>query len=179
MLTNRNDAEYVGTVLAAWAAKYLQPDDSNEEETEFTPSVGEVSSRIGITKYLTKIQTPDHAWFADEPVSMGGKNKGPTPYDLLAAALGSCTSMTLRMYADRKKWPLETVNTVVQQERVHAEDCVDCETHEKIIHQFTRTIEVTGNLDADMQNRLIEIANKCPVHKTLEGKIETVTKLAI
>ena len=177
MLTNRNDAEYVGSVLAAWAAKYLQPDDANEEETDYKPATGEVSSSIGKTKYLTKIQTPDHAWFADEPVSMGGKNKGPTPYDLLAAALGTCTSMTLRMYADRKKWPLETVNTVVQQERVHAEDCADCETHEKITHRFTRNISVTGDLDENQRTRLIEIANKCPVHRTLESRIETVTNI--
>ena len=177
MLTNRNDAEYVGSVLAAWAAKYLQPDDINEDETAYKPTAGEVSSTIGKTKYLTKIQTPDHAWYADEPVSMGGKNKGPTPYDLLAAALGTCTSMTLRMYADRKKWPLETVNTVVQQERVHAEDCIDCETHEKITHRFIRNISVTGDLDETQRTRLIEIANKCPVHRTLESRIETLTNI--
>ncbi|MBT8142431.1 MAG: alpha/beta fold hydrolase [Gammaproteobacteria bacterium] len=178
MLTNRNDAEYVGSVLAAWAAKYLQPDDENEDEQEPVPRQGEVVASIGKTKYLTRVQTPDHHFFADEPVSLGGKNKGPTPYDLLAAALGTCTSMTLRMYADRKQWDLQSVDTFVQHERVHAEDCRDCETHEKLTHRFVRRIQVSGNLDDAQRDRLIEIANKCPVHKTLEGRIETTTHLA-
>jgi len=178
MLTKRNDAEYVGSVLAAWAAKYLQADDENENETEYTPNAGEVSAIIGRTKYLTKIQTSDHQWFADEPVSLGGKNKGPTPYDLLSAALGTCTSITLRMYADRKKWPLEGVNTIVQQEHVKPETDKNIKTHEKLSLRFTRTIAITGDLDQTQRDRLIEIANKCPVHRALEGRIETVTRLA-
>lgn len=178
MLTNSKDAEYVGMVLAAWAAKYLQEDMENEDDNEIELQKGEVSAHIGKQKYLTRLSTFEHDWIADEPKTLGGKNLGPTPYDLLAASLAACTSMTLRMYADRKKWPLDSVNTLVKQERVHAEDCADCEGHEKYIHQFTRILHVVGNLDHQQRSRLLEIANKCPVHRTLEGQIETLTELS-
>jgi len=178
MITNRNDAEYVGSVLAAWAAKYLQADDENEDEHELKPRSGEVISSIGKAKYFTRVQTSDHQLFADEPASLGGKNKGPTPYDLLAASLGTCTSMTLRMYADRKKWPLDGVDTIIQQERVHADDVAGKETFEKITHRFIRIVNLQGDLSPEQRSRLLEIANKCPVHRTLEGRIETETRLS-
>ena len=174
MLTNRNDAEYVGTVLAAWAAKYLQADDENEDEVEYKPKSGEVSAAIGKTKYITQVKTQNHAWYADEPASLGGKNKGPTPFELLAASLGTCTSITLRMYADRKKWPLDTVNTVVTSEHSHPQKA---KGEDREPHRFTRVIHVTGDLNDEQRGRLIEIANMCPVHRILEGTIETETVL--
>jgi len=162
MLTDRRDAEYVGSVLAAWALRYLRSEVNDEDDDDIELSKGEVASHIGKQKYLTTISSFDHQWIADEPKTLGGGNQGPTPYDLMAAALGACTSM----------------NTIVKQSRVHAEDCEHCDKSEKYIHQFERILHIKGDLDAIQRNRLKEIANKCPVHRTLEGNIKSLTTLA-
>lgn len=113
----------------------------------------------------------------DEPEEQGGTDRGPTPYDHLGAALASCTSMTIRMYAERKDIPLESVTTGVSFERVHADDCRDCEHTEGRIHRFDRRVRLAGDLDEDDRTRLLSIANRCPVHRTLEGQIEIHTSL--
>ena len=114
---------------------------------------------------------------ADEPPSVGGDDTGPTPYDLLCLGLGACTSMTIRMYADRKKWPVDQIAVRVVQDKIHAEDCADCETKEGKVDRFERAILITGPLDDEQRARLLEIADKCPVHQTLHRRNDIVTRL--
>ena len=121
---------------------------------------------------------PHHHVLADEPIAYGGTNLGLTPFGFLSAGLAACTSMTIRMYANRKKWPLENVAVDVTHDKIHAETCDDCETKTGKVDQFVRSITLTGDLDADQRARLLEIADKCPVHKTLESEISIKTKLA-
>jgi putative redox protein len=119
-----------------------------------------------------------HAVRADEPATAGGGDAGPGPYELLLMALGSCTSMTVNLYAARKKWPLEQVIVRLRQERVHVQDCVDCEKPDAMVHRIEKTLELVGTLDAEQRQRLREIADHCPVHKTLTSKIVIETVLA-
>ena len=115
---------------------------------------------------------------ADEPVAVGGTNAGPSPYDYLVAGLGACTAMTLRMYADHKGWPLEAVEVRLNHEKIHAKDCEDCEQKTGKIDQIERELVLTGPLDEAQRQRIKEIANRCPVHQTLEGEVKILTKLA-
>ena len=119
-----------------------------------------------------------HTLAADEPVAAGGKDGGPNPYELLLMSLGACTSMTLRLYANRRKWPLDHVVVRLRHARVHAEDCANCETRPAMIDRIERTIELDGTLDGVQRTRLLQIAEMCPVHRTLTGKIEICTTLA-
>src|SRR5579864_7378798 len=119
-----------------------------------------------------------HQLTADEPISAGGGDTGPGPYELLLMALGSCTSMTVHLYAARKKWPLEQVIVRLRQERDHARDCADCEEPSAMIHRIEKTIELVGALDEAQRRRLLEIADHCPVHRTLTSKIEIASALA-
>jgi putative redox protein len=128
--------------------------------------------------FLQKIVTPHHSLFVDEPKSVGGTDAGPTPYDLLLGALGACTSMTLRLYADRKGIPLEEVRVRLRYSRIHALDCAQCETKEGKIDHVDRAIELSGPLTEEQRQRLLEIADRCPVHRTLQSKIDIVTRLA-
>lgn len=112
-----------------------------------------------------------HTFTTDEPASAGGEDAGPDPYTLLLAALGSCISMTVRLYAQRKQWPVETINVRLRQNRMHAKDCEVCNDQEGFIHRIERSVSVTGNLSAEQHARLQEIAHKCPVHKTLNSEI--------
>jgi putative redox protein len=116
-----------------------------------------------------------HRLTADEPVSAGGGDAGPGPYELLMMALGSCTSMTVHMYARRKNWPLEQVVVRLKHDKVHAEDCADCEKPTAMIDRIDRAIEFLGALDAEQRSRLLQIANQCPVHRTLSSKIDIKT----
>ena len=118
-----------------------------------------------------------HAVRADEPANAGGSDSGPNPYELLLMALGSCTSMTVSVYAARKKWPLEQVVVRLRQERVHLQDCTDCEKPDAMVHRIEKTIELSGALDQEQRQRLREIADHCPVHKTLSSKIVIETVL--
>ena len=119
----------------------------------------------------TEVSAGEHELVADEPTSLGGTNAGPNPYDYLLAALGGCTAMTLRMYADRKGWPLESVTVRLSQERIHATDCEECETEEGRIDRIEREIELAGPLDEKQRGRLLEVADMCPVHRTLNTEV--------
>ena len=118
-----------------------------------------------------------HHLRADEPITEGGTETGPTPYDLLLAALGSCTSMTVSMYARRKQWPLEHVTVRLRHSKIHAQDCVQCETEDRQLDRIERELELRGALDEDQRSRLLAIANRCPVHVTLTSRIDIQTRL--
>jgi putative redox protein len=119
-----------------------------------------------------------HQLFADEPTAAGGSDRGPGPYELLLMALGACTTMTLRLYADRKRWPLTRVSVQLRHARIHAEDCADCETKQGMIDRIERVISLEGALDDAQRQRLLEIADMCPVHRTLTSEIKIETRLA-
>ena len=170
LLSRQADSEYAGTMIGSWAQRYVTPPKQDEE------SISEqVVTQTG-SGFTTEVMVQQHSLIADEPASVGGHNLGPTPYDLVAAGLGACTGMTLRMYADRKGWPLQTVRVHLQHEKVYAEDCKNCEDPKQKIDQIERVIEIEGDLDEQQRERLVEIANKCPVHKTLEAGVKVVTK---
>jgi putative redox protein len=137
-----------------------------------------VTARIGDTGLATDIEVGGHALRADEPTAAGGTETGPNPYDYLLTALGACTAMTLRMYADRKGWPLQGVVVHLRHSRVHAEDCADCETKSGKIDVIERRIELQGTLDAAQREGLMRIADRCPVHRTLSSEIKIRTQAA-
>ena len=136
---------------------------TNSNETRVVAKMGE-----GLR---TEVEAGGHKFVADEPESLGGTDTGPNPYDYLLAALGSCTAMTLRMYADRKGWPLESVTVRLSQDRIHATDCEECETGEGRIDRIEREIELVGSLEEKQRRRLLEIADMCPVHRTLKAEV--------
>jgi putative redox protein len=127
--------------------------------------------------FAQAIAVGNHRLVADEPAAMGGTNTGPGPYDLLLAALGSCTSMTVALYARRKQWPLEAVTVTLRHSKIHASDCEECETKEGMLDRIDRDVELRGALNDEQRARLLEIANKCPVHRTLTSEIDIRTKL--
>jgi uncharacterized OsmC-like protein len=129
------------------------------------------------TGYTQEIETGRHRLAADEPVTAGGTDAGPSPYDLLLAALGACTSMTVSMYARRKQWPLEAVTVRLTHTKIHAEDCAECETKDGMLDRIEREITLHGGLSAEQRERLLEIANRCPVHRTLVSEIDIRTRL--
>ena len=176
LLMREEDSRYVGTVTAAWATKYLDKAEHDSEGPNLRNNL--VIAKTGATGYTTEINAGGHSLIADEPLSVGGGNQGPSPYGLLSAALGACTSMTLRMYADRKGWPLESVEVRLTHQKIHAQDCTACETQDGKIDQIERDLRLTGPLDESQKQRLLEIADRCPVHRTLHSEISVVTRLA-
>jgi putative redox protein len=173
LLSNNDDSYYAGEVIAAWANKFL---GLNKQSVK-RPSDNLVRVTTGGTGFYTEINVNQHSLVADEPVSIGGTDLGPTPYDLLASALGACTAMTIRMYADRKKWKLTEVNVQVKHEKTHARDCANCDEKPNQIDQFSREIEVVGDLSAAQKEKILEIANKCPVHRSLHAEVKVVTAI--
>lgn len=138
---------------------------------------GVVTVRGDASGFVQEVVAGSHRFNSDEPAAAGGTDRGPTPYDLLLAALGSCTSMTVAMYARRKNWPLERVTVRLRHSRVHAEDCAVCDTSESKLTLIERDIDLVGALDDDKRARLLEIANRCPVHRTLTATIDIRTRL--
>ena len=169
-------ARSAGAVVAAWSGGYL-PAPEAPHATAPDAHGREVAVRTGRDHFRTEIRAGAHTLLADEPAALGGSDAGPDPYGLLLAALGSCTSITLRMYADRKGWPLEAVIVRLSQARDHAGDSVDCPGRPTRTQRVTRTIELVGPLDSAQRLRLLEIADRCPVHRTLDAGVVTDTVL--
>ncbi|MEO1202363.1 MAG: alpha/beta fold hydrolase [Pseudomonadota bacterium] len=177
LLSSEHDAGYAGRVIAAWAERYL-PEAAGPDVDALNAEAGEVVARTWIDGFRTELKTADHALVADEPAGVGGSNAGPSPYDLLSAALAACTTMTLKMYASFKKLPLTSATVRVSHDKIHAEDCADCETQDGKIDEFRRVLELEGDLDDEQRQRMLEIADRCPVHRTLHGEIKVRTELA-
>jgi uncharacterized OsmC-like protein/alpha-beta hydrolase superfamily lysophospholipase len=175
LLGRRSDARYVASVLASWSSRYL-PEEPAREMPEDMPE-GEVVVDGKTTGYMQMIRARDLTFAADEPLTKGGTNAGPNPYELLLASLGSCTSMTLRLYADRKKWPLEAVRVTLRHCRVHAEDCEDCDKETGMIDVIDKQLEFEGDLSEEQRERLLQISARCPVHRTLLNEIKIRSEL--
>ncbi|MEQ8330759.1 MAG: alpha/beta fold hydrolase [Longimicrobiales bacterium] len=177
LLTDPGDSEWIGGVLAAWAARYVdgRPADG---DAEALVEGQRVVARTGPEGFRTDIQVRRHHLVADEPESVGGEDAGPTPYDLLVAGLGACTSMTLQMYARRKEWPLDEVRVRLRHRRLHGKDTDDPDGEgDHRLDVMDRTVELTGPLDPEQRARLLEIADRCPVHRTLEAGVQVRTTL--
>lgn len=175
LLGRRSDGNYVADVLAAWVSRYL-PERAADEIPEDTPE-GEVVVEGKTSGYLQRIRARNLIFAADEPVDKGGTNLAPNPYELLLAGLGACTSMTLRMYAGRKDWPLEAVRVTLRHDRVHAKDCEDCDKDTGMIDVIDKKLELKGELSDEQRERLLEIAARCPVHRTLLNEIKIRSEL--
>jgi len=177
LLTRREDAAYVASVLSAWASRYIGV--AAPEGRPFVPSEpGIVTVAETLEgKFTQEIRTGRHQLRADEPLGAGGTDTAPSPYEFLLAGLGACTSMTIRIYADRKQIPLEKVTVRLKHDKVHAQDCAECETKDGKIDRIEREIELAGNLDEEQRAKLLEIASKCPVHRTLHSEVWIPTHL--
>jgi uncharacterized OsmC-like protein/fermentation-respiration switch protein FrsA (DUF1100 family) len=178
MLTDKRDAGYVAQVLAGWASRYVDLDPMDRPQQPPPPeNLVEVrETRKG--PFGARVRVGRHVLGADEPKSVGGRDSGPSPYDFLLTALGSCTSMTIRMYADRKGWPLDFATVRLHHAKTHAQDCADCDSPTGRIDEITREIALEGALSDEQRRKLLEIADKCPVHRTLHGEIKVRTRLS-
>lgn len=176
LLNQKRDAEYVANVVAAWVSRYLDavPAQATEAEQPRRVTVQET----GQSKFQQEVTVGPHHLIADEPASAGGQDSGPNPYDFLLTGLGACTSMTMRMYADRKSLPLDRVTVTLNHSKIYATDCEECETKTGMLDQIERVIAIEGNLDAEQRSKLMEIADKCPVHRTLTSEVRIVTRAA-
>lgn len=175
LLTDAADSHYAGSVIAAWARKYLRAAVKDEQETDSNED--HVITYIGKSGLATDLMAEGHRMVADEPVAQGGTGSGPSPYGYLMAALGACTAMTLRMYTDRKKWPLDSVTVKLNHQKIDAAECEDCQTKEGKLDQIEREIELSGTLDNQQKQRLMQIADRCPVHRTLKSEVIIRSKL--
>ncbi|MDH3693313.1 MAG: bifunctional alpha/beta hydrolase/OsmC family protein [Gammaproteobacteria bacterium] len=175
LLSASDDSRYAGDIIASWANRYIDLPQTERPSTD-QQLVASIDDSRGFT---VNMQAGRHAMLADEPHSVGGNDFGPTPYDYVLGGLGSCTAMTLKMYALRKKWPLKRVTVHLNHDKIHAHDCeCDLEGDAKgRIDRLQRFIEIEGELDAEQRARLLEIADRCPVHRTLEGDILITTEL--
>jgi uncharacterized OsmC-like protein/fermentation-respiration switch protein FrsA (DUF1100 family) len=178
LLTDKRDAAYVADVIAAWSERYI---DSVVPEQAADP--GKAPRMVVVretrnSRLQQSISIGPHHMLADEPLAAGGEDTGPGPYDFVLAGLGACTSMTLRLYADRKSLPLERTTVTLSHNKIHAQDCAECETRDGMLDQIDLVIAMEGNLDTEQRRRLMEIADKCPVHRTLTSEIRIVTRAA-
>jgi putative redox protein len=173
LLSRRRDASYVANVLAAWAERYLDVSPLAPDLPEPAATVVVRETRGG--KFQQEIRAGRHRLLSDEPPQVGGSDSGPSPYDLLLGALGACTSMTLRLYAENKALALRRVTVRLSHSRIHAADCETCETQSGMLDRIERSIELDGDLDDAQRVRLLEIADKCPVHRTLTSEIDIRT----
>ncbi|MBR0731347.1 OsmC family protein [Bradyrhizobium japonicum] len=176
LLTKPADALYAADVIAAWASRYI---DSAKPAKAM--DLAEEPRRVVVqetrkSKFNQAITVGPHHLVADEPIAAGGEDAGPGPYDFLLAGLGACTSMTMRLYADRKSLPLDRVTVTLKHSKIYAKDCAECETRDGMLDQIERDIAIDGALDAEQRKKLMEIADKCPVHRTLTSEIRIVTK---
>jgi len=176
LMSNRADALYAGQLLADWALRYVPAPQAEAPSTAQPGKVLVRETREG--KFTNQVFVGAHVIRADEPVAAGGLDTGPGPYDLLCASLGACTSMTLRIYADFKGIPLERVSVELEHGKIYAADCAECETREGKVDHIDRQITLEGELDAQQRAKLLEIADKCPVHRTLHSEVLIKTRLA-
>jgi len=175
LLTKPTDALYAAEMIAAWASRYIETTKSVQASDSKEPR-RVVVQETRKSKFNQIITVGPHHLVADEPVAAGGEDAGPGPYDFLLAGLGACTSMTMRLYADRKSLPLDRVTVTLKHSKIYAKDCEECETREGMLDQIERDIAIDGALDAEQRKKLMEIADKCPVHRTLTSEIRIVTK---
>lgn len=150
---------------------------STDRGTGTPPRGTVIVTETGEGKFHQWVRAGRHTLSADEPIEFGGQDGGPSPYDYLLASLGACTSMTVRMYADRKGFPLQRVGVRLTHSRIHAKDCAACETKEGKVDHIERVLELEGDLSEEQREKLLEIANKCPVHRTLTSEIRIETRL--
>lgn len=173
LLSKTKDSQYAGSVIAGWAARYIDIPKSEEPSSE-----KEVAASLDSEdKFTTYLKLGDHYFIADEPKNFGGNNFGPTPYEYLSAALATCTAMTIQMYARRKKWEVLNVTVHINHNKEHALDCENCEDPSAKIDTLTRAIALEGSLSEEQKKRLLEIAERCPVHRTMQSKIQIITSL--
>ena len=168
LLSDASDADYVANTISAWASRYI--DAKAEQSQPVHP--GELFVGEGNQKFLREVSSDDHNWLSDEPVKVGGDNLGPDPYEQLLASLGTCTSMTLRMYANHKGWPVNDIKVQLKHARTHREDCEQPDNKQCKVEVLDKTVTIEGDLDESQQKRLKEVADRCPVHKTLLGELE-------
>ncbi len=175
LLTHNRDIAYAARMLAAWATRYVEHESDKMLKARFLESA---AVAIGDTSdgFLVSINANGHEFAGDEPPALGGTGLGPTPYDLLGASLASCTVMTLNFFARREKLPLEQVEVSVQHDRIHAADCEECDKQHGKIDRFRREISIRGELDDGQRRLLMKIADRCPVHRTLENEITIVSR---
>lgn len=173
LLMNKKDSQYAGKVISGWAQRYV----TLPSLTELRSKHQVVASLDHDDDFTTVMKVGNHTIVADEPVDFGGKDYGPSPYEFVSAGLSACTAMTLQMYAKRKGWMINNVEVHTSYDKSHAEDCANCETDSAKIDTFHREIKLTGDLDDKQKAKLLQIADKCPVHKTLHSETQVITKL--
>jgi uncharacterized OsmC-like protein/fermentation-respiration switch protein FrsA (DUF1100 family) len=178
LLSGKRDAAYVSDVIAAWVERYIEPVAAEPVAVSGEAPRSVVVQETRNSKFQQTVAVGPHRMLADEPVAAGGQDSGPGPYDFVLAGLGACTSMTMRMYADRKSLPMERVTVTLKHSKIHAQDCAECETRDGMLDQIERVIAIDGALDAEQRKKLMEIADKCPVHRTLTSEVHIVTKAA-
>jgi len=176
LLSRETDSRYAGLVLAAWASRYLVEAGVKLDHAPYQPGAVVVEAKTD-DGFLSMINADGHKLVADEPTSYGGTDRGPTPYDLLSAALGACTAMTLNMYARYKKLPVESVRVDTMHNKIHAKDCADCKTETGKVDKFERVVSIAGDITEQQRQRMLEIADRCPVHQTLHREVKVVSRL--
>lgn len=181
LLSKEIDSQYAGRMIANWASRYLDQAPSAQADTTASPdravTPGAMVTGRTADGFTCRVRAGQHDWLADEPQSMKGKDLGPDPYAHLCAALASCTVMTLNMYARHKQMPVTEVSCHVTHDRLHASDCTDCEQTDGKIDVLQRKISISGELDDEQRQRMLEIADRCPVHRTLENEIKVRSSL--